>query len=204
MPLNLTATFTLLRALKNPSILVPHLTIPTFNQLPIPLFPGEDVRAVVLDKDNCFAAPRTDVIWPEYEETYTKLRTHYGDRLLIVSNTSGTRISDATDHKAQTLSQNTSTAVLRHDTLKPGCSEEIFTYLKARGVTKPSQIVVVGDRVATDVVMASLMGARSVWIRDGTPAKPAERTWYGPVEAGVVRLLERRGWGPVPVEEREI
>jgi phosphatidylglycerophosphatase GEP4 len=67
MPLNLTATFSLLRALKNPSILVPHFTVPSFNQIPIPLFPGEDVRAVVLDKDNCFAAPRTNVIWPEYE-----------------------------------------------------------------------------------------------------------------------------------------
>jgi phosphatidylglycerophosphatase GEP4 len=102
------------------------------------------------------------------------------------------------------LTKNTSTAVLRHDTLKPGCSEEIFAYLKARGVTKPSQIAVVGDRIATDVVMASLMGARSVWIKDGTPARPAEKTWYGPVEAGVVEMLQRRGWKAMPLSEKEI
>lgn len=35
------------------------------------------------------------------------------------------------------------------------------------GVTKPSQIAVVGDRLTTDVMMANTMGAYAIWIREG-------------------------------------
>lgn len=34
-------------------------------------------------------------------------------------------------------------------------------------VTSPNQIVVVGDRLTTDVMMANMMGFWSVWIKDG-------------------------------------
>lgn len=34
-------------------------------------------------------------------------------------------------------------------------------------VTSPNQIVVVGDRLTTDVMMANIMGFWSVWIKDG-------------------------------------
>ena len=64
------------RVLRNPSLCLPHATVPTFNDLPIPLslaFPPDahgrrpDIRAVVLDKDNCFAVPHEDTIYPPYE-----------------------------------------------------------------------------------------------------------------------------------------
>jgi predicted HAD superfamily phosphohydrolase YqeG len=35
------------------------------------------------------------------------------------------------------------------------------------GVTSPSQIAVVGDRLFTDVMMANLMGSYGFWVRDG-------------------------------------
>lgn len=35
------------------------------------------------------------------------------------------------------------------------------------GVTSPSQIAVVGDRLFTDVMMANMMGSYGFWIRDG-------------------------------------
>jgi len=35
------------------------------------------------------------------------------------------------------------------------------------GVTSPSQIAIVGDRLFTDVMMANMMGAYGFWIRDG-------------------------------------
>ena len=34
-------------------------------------------------------------------------------------------------------------------------------------MTHPSQVAVVGDRLATDVMMANMMGSWSVWVRDG-------------------------------------
>jgi phosphatidylglycerophosphatase GEP4 len=34
-------------------------------------------------------------------------------------------------------------------------------------VTKPEQVAIVGDRLFTDMMMANMMGAHSVWVRDG-------------------------------------
>jgi hypothetical protein len=68
---NLSATLNIFRVLRNPSLLYPHMTINTFNQLPIPLtvsvpFGNSGIRAIVLDKDNCFAAAQASSVYPAY------------------------------------------------------------------------------------------------------------------------------------------
>lgn len=74
--MNISGTLNIFRLLRDPTLCLPQHTIPTFNQLPIPLskaFPrkqGEkevDIRAVILDKDNCFAVPHTDEIYEPYQ-----------------------------------------------------------------------------------------------------------------------------------------
>lgn len=53
---------------------------------------------------------------------------------------------------------------------KPGCGDEIMAYFKAHpevGVTHPSQIAVVGDRLMTDMMLANMMGSWGLWIKDG-------------------------------------
>jgi hypothetical protein len=76
LPMNVSASFNVFRLITNPALCLPHATIPTFNHLPIPLenafAVGEkgrkpDIRAIVLDKDNCFARPKENVVWGEYE-----------------------------------------------------------------------------------------------------------------------------------------
>ena len=60
--------------------------------------------------------------------------------------------------------------MLRHSTKKPGCGPEVLQYFRSRpecGVTKPSQIAIVGDRLLTDVMMANMMGSWGVWVKDG-------------------------------------
>jgi phosphatidylglycerophosphatase GEP4 len=71
MPFNLSGTLNALRVLKNPALCYPHLTIPTFDHLPVPLSPAlkADIRAVVLDKDNCFAVPYALEVYPAYRVT---------------------------------------------------------------------------------------------------------------------------------------
>jgi phosphatidylglycerophosphatase GEP4 len=79
MWLNLSGTLNVFRLIKDPTLCLPQYTASTFNHLPIPLskaFPkktgkdGEkdvDIRAVVLDKDNCFAIPHTDEVHKPYQ-----------------------------------------------------------------------------------------------------------------------------------------
>lgn len=89
--------------------------------------------------------------------------------MLIVSNSAGTQ-DDSQGKAAKLLEQATGVKVFKHSTKKPGCGPDVFKHLqnipKIR-VKHPSQVAVVGDRLFTDVIMASTMGSWSIWIKDG-------------------------------------
>jgi phosphatidylglycerophosphatase GEP4 len=60
--------------------------------------------------------------------------------------------------------------VLRHSTKKPGTHQSVMKYFldhEDSGVSKASQIAIVGDRLFTDVMMANMMGSHAVWVKDG-------------------------------------
>ncbi|SCU93127.1 LADA_0G01486g1_1 [Lachancea dasiensis] len=169
--MNFSAAINTLRLFVNPNLCIPQTKISNFGQLPVPISPS--IKAVVLDKDNCFAYPHTNEVWPEYEKTWVKLKETYpGASLLIVSNSAGS--SDDTDGKeAKILEANVGVPVLHHRVKKPGCREEILEYFALHQITtNPKEIAVVGDRLFTDILMANLMGSHGVWVCDGvTPAK---------------------------------
>lgn len=73
--MNFSGTLNFFRIIRDPSLCLPHYTVTNFNQLPIPLssvfaktYSGKkaDIRAVVLDKDNCFALPYKNEIYKPY------------------------------------------------------------------------------------------------------------------------------------------
>jgi phosphatidylglycerophosphatase GEP4 len=89
---------------------------------------------------------------------------------LVVSNTAGATSWDRDLKLAAEVEKNTGVFVLPHSTKKPGCGAEIMAYFQKypeTGVTDPSHIAVVGDRLMTDVMLANMMGAWAFWIRDG-------------------------------------
>lgn len=73
--MNISATLNFFRLVQTPSLCLPHAIIPTFNQLPIPVSKAFglsqendlEIRAVVLDKDNCFARPKQNAVYERYE-----------------------------------------------------------------------------------------------------------------------------------------
>ncbi|SCV01737.1 LAME_0G18162g1_1 [Lachancea meyersii CBS 8951] len=166
--MNFSATVNVLRLFVNPKLCIPQTTIENFGQLPIPI--GPSIKAVVLDKDNCFAYPHTNNVWSDYErkKTWTKLKETYpGASLLIVSNSAGSS-DDAGGIQATNLEQTVGVPVLRHSVKKPGCRDEILDYFAKHNITsEPHEIAVVGDRLFTDILMANLMGSHGVWVRQG-------------------------------------
>lgn len=177
--LNLSGSLNILKLFVNPALCLPHHTVSSFDKIPLPLSEAfntakgdkkPDIRAVVLDKDNCFAIPHENDIFPANKAKFDELRNAYpGSRLLIVSNSSGTG-ADPGFKDAELLEKNTGVTVLRHATKKPGCHGEIMDYFRSKPdcqVTKPEQVAIVGDRLFTDMMMANMMGAHSVWVRDG-------------------------------------
>lgn len=177
--LNLSGSLNVLKLFANPALCLPHHTVSSFDKIPVPLSSAfntakgdkkPDIRAVVLDKDNCFAIPHQNEIYPSYKAKFDEIRQAYpGSRLLIVSNSSGTG-ADPGFKDAELLERNTGVTVLRHSTKKPGCHGEIMEYFRSKPdcqVMKPEQVAIVGDRLFTDMMMANMMGAHSVWVRDG-------------------------------------
>lgn len=164
--MNLSGTLNILRLLYNVNLCKPRAVYSTFKDIPIPL--NRKIKAIVLDKDNCFAYPKQNNVWPEYEEHWKKLKEHYpGHSLLIVSNTAGS--NDDIDYKqARKIESVTGVTVLRHSIKKPGCYKEILKYFyKNKIITKPDEIAIVGDRLFTDIMMSNMMNSYGVWIRNG-------------------------------------
>ena len=72
--MNISATLNVFKLITNPALCLPHHTIPNFNHLNLPLSPASgkkeqqpDIRAVVLDKDNCFAIPEENQVYGPYD-----------------------------------------------------------------------------------------------------------------------------------------
>jgi phosphatidylglycerophosphatase GEP4 len=73
--MNVSGTLSFFRLFRDPSLCLPHHTVSTFNHLPIPLSRAftkadsqkkVDIRAVVIDKDNCFAVPKENEVYKPY------------------------------------------------------------------------------------------------------------------------------------------
>lgn len=74
MNLNLSASLNIFKLLAKPSLCLPHATVATFDDLPVPLNQAfvkqgkpVDIRAVVLDKDDCFAYPEDNAVYDPYK-----------------------------------------------------------------------------------------------------------------------------------------
>ena len=205
--------------LHDPSSLLPHHTVPTLISLPLPLSnhlgtinQRPRIRALVLDKDNTLSPPNTAKLHPVYIAKLKKIASseefrHNENSILIVSNTAGSTDSEVHESEAKELEQRLGVPVLRQaaNRKKPLCAAEVLAFFTEKGVTtNPSEVVVVGDRIATDVLLAREMGSWSVWVRDGwrNPEMPGRdyRGFSAKMEARFERIM-RGGFersAPVP------
>ncbi|KAG6017131.1 hypothetical protein E4U54_008245 [Claviceps lovelessii] len=207
MNLNLSASLNATRLLFKPSICLPHCTVSTFNDLPIPLdkgllkvgHPKSDIRAVVLDKDDCFAYPDAKEVYRPYKKHFDDLKKAYpGRKLLIVSNTSGATTWDKDLKQAALVEKSTGVHVLSHSVKKPGCGTDIMNYFERHpetGVTDPSHVAVVGDRLTTDMMLANMMGSWGFWIKDGVVPMP-QKSIFSRMERNLSHFLLSRGVQP--------
>lgn len=73
--MNLSGIFNAFRLLTQPTLCLPHATIRDFGKISIPISKmlaaanggiEPDIKAIILDKDNCFAKARELLIYPPY------------------------------------------------------------------------------------------------------------------------------------------
>lgn len=179
MPLNLPAFRLFLSSLhKNPNPLIAHfhagsllgVAVP-FSRFdlstPVPRFNDTRIKAVILDKDLTFTLPGELDTTPAYKAKLNEIKKHYS--VLIVSNTAGAKAGDETSERlAREVEKKYGIPVLRQTpgALKPLCGLQAFRWFKERGlVTRPREIMVIGDRMSTDILMGSFMGAFTILLR---------------------------------------
>lgn len=159
--MNFSATFNVFRLIINPSLCLPQFTFGNFNEINFNVLKSHKIKAIVLDKDNCFAKDQDSKVHHEYQVNWKEMQEVYPNaNLVIVSNSTGLK----DDTEAQILQKNTNLKVLIHKVKKPGCYVDILHHFKSY---KPYEIAIIGDRLFTDVLMANIMGSHSVWLRNG-------------------------------------
>jgi phosphatidylglycerophosphatase GEP4 len=202
MPLNIPGILIPFHLLKNPRLVIPHVTVKDIRQIDFLALRNAGYKGAVFDKDNCLTIPYKDTLVPQLEDTWRECREAFGEgNVIIVSNSAGTKF-DAGGIQAESVSYHLSVPVLRHDTLKPGysCIAPIRAYFSSLRVPiSDDELVVVGDRIFTDVVMANRM--RSDFASSSSDA-PARARIGGPLaiwtdgvwqkESMIMRWAEKR------------
>ena len=177
-------------AIKKPALLKPHLSIPTFLDLPLTLGPilrrdkPPTIRGLVVDNDNTLTPSRNPFFHPAYIHSIITLRqtepfSANKNSILVVSNRAGAK--PEYDGEIGTLERELGLPVLHHKgekQVKPVIAPMVLEWFSKHGVTDdPTEIAVVGDRILTDVFMARLMGSWSVYVTEGwkDPDNPKKR-----------------------------
>lgn len=169
--------------LRNPRLARPTMHVPSMRQIDWAKWHQKGIRVVVLDKDNTLTLPYESKVHPALQTSYTRCLDLFGpDNVILFSNSAGS--PDDKDYKeALFLEQSLGARVLRHLERKPGGGQELLKFCKTP--VAPQNILVVGDRVLTDIVFANKNGFDSVLVDPLDPSRD------NPV-VRLVRTFERK------------
>ncbi|EJF57248.1 HAD phosphatase [Dichomitus squalens] len=165
MPFNLPGILAPLHLLINPRLVLPSVVVKDIRQIDFQALHKAGYRGAVFDKDNCLTIPHEDCLVPELTDAWRECRETFGPgNVLIVSNTAGSHI-DVGEIEAESVTHHLSVPVLRHASLKPSysCIKSIRAYF--RSLPQPvrdEELVIVGDRLLTDVIMANRMARKKL------------------------------------------
>lgn len=155
------------------SLCTPDLIISNISELPVQALRNRGFKCLVFDKDNTLTAPYVNSLHPPFTGVWNQCLEVFGrDGIVVVSNSAGGP-DDKGGGLARKVQEELGVRVLQSRRKKPEGAEEILQHFN-RGLGKReegdmvvgSQIVVVGDRVFTDVVYAHTIGAHAVLCRD--------------------------------------
>jgi len=208
MPFNFPGLLAPFQVLVRPRLVIPSLAVKDIRQIDFVALRREGYRAIVFDKDNCLTIPNKDTLVPDIENAWAECKETFGEgNVIIVSNSAGTWV-DPGGIQSESVSYHLRVPVLRHRRFKPSysCISNIRTYFSSlRSPIRDEELVIVGDRIFTDIVMANRM---RYWKPSGNIFSIAAACGYekgGAVEtekeaASQVARYEKRGpRGPLSI-----
>lgn len=168
---NLSGAFAALCALVQPGLVVPHIIVEgmyarcvrqlcllysDLSQIDWEKLREAGITHVVIDKDNCITLPQEDSIIPEISPSWDLLNSAGFKSVMVVSNSAGSS-DDPLAIEAEQLSKRLDVSVLAHPSKKPAmaCARKVLDIVDTS--LSSGHIAVVGDRVTTDIILASRM-----------------------------------------------
>ncbi|KAK0212444.1 mitochondrial PGP phosphatase-domain-containing protein [Desarmillaria ectypa] len=170
MPLNVPGLLVPLQLFWYPRVIVPSLIVKGahtyIRQLDFPALRRAGYRGAVFDKDNCLTLPHKDELVPELKTAWQECRETFGEgNVIVVSNSAGTHL-DAGGIQAESVSYHLNVPVLIHTTMKPSysCIAAIRKYYSSLpSPVEDKELIIVGDRLFTDVVLANRIRSWKGW-----------------------------------------
>jgi phosphatidylglycerophosphatase GEP4 len=157
--INTKAILTLASVLRRPSLLVPHVSIPTISDVNFDALKECGITGVIFDKDNTLTAPYASCIHPAAQKGLENAVSAFGiDGVAILSNSAGT-LDDPGFEDASRIESSLGINVIRHTEKKPGGLEEVLAHF---GQSDPARLCIFGDRLLTDIVFGNLHGMLTV------------------------------------------
>lgn len=157
--LNLDATFYFFYArFWNKSLAMPHFSVKDINYINPFVLKELGFKGLVFDKDNTLTAPYVNEIFHSIQDSFENFKHCFGDDLVIMSNSAGTR-DDKNSEDAIQIEKDLGIKVLRHDRKKPAGIEAVLDHFKG---VDPKDLVMFGDRVFTDIVFGNRYGMLTV------------------------------------------
>lgn len=154
-----------------PALYVPNMSYLDYHQL------KHDFDVVIFDKDNCLTRPYQTAVL-EYPQAVKACLDSFGrENVAVLSNHVGCEDVDG----GRLFGQIHGLKVINHATKKPGCMKDVQACFPQ---TPPHKMVLIGDRLSTDIFMAQANGMFGVLV---DPITSVGDNWA----VMMVRLLER-------------
>mmetsp|Transcript_14817 Transcript_14817/g.18317 ORF Transcript_14817/g.18317 Transcript_14817/m.18317 type:complete len:220 (+) Transcript_14817:228-887(+) len=159
----------LAKVFSKPSLLVPHYCFRTIADVDWAALKAETKTLyVVFDKDNTLTAPYVDSLYPKVAKSVEKCMEVFGnENVAIVSNSAGTKDDVGFKWKSN-IEAATGICVIPHQHKKPKGFDEVLAHFNQKQVqvgpgedasrtcAQAREILVVGDRMLTDIVFGNL------------------------------------------------
>jgi phosphatidylglycerophosphatase GEP4 len=139
----------------------PKLVVSDMRDIPYDDLKAKGFAAIAFDKDNTLTAPYCNTIHDPFHEKWEECKNIFGrDNVVIVSNSAGS-FDDVGYQQAKEIESACGVKILRHSSgkKKPEGGQELMRHF---GLNDGEKIIVVGDRILTDIVYANNIGAYSI------------------------------------------
>ncbi|MDO8481448.1 MAG: YqeG family HAD IIIA-type phosphatase [Nanoarchaeota archaeon] len=167
----------------NRKLLTPNESVKSINDIDFKKLKTQGFKAILIDKDNTLTAPYQTKISPLIKKGFQECKKTFGKSVAIFSNHAGT--ADDFDYAtAKAIEKSLGIAVIRHKKKKPAGMEEVEAFFNCR----PEEIIVIGDRLFTDIAFGNRYGCHTILVNPLTKRyENALSAWVAGWERKLIR-----------------